>query len=107
MYQAAIEAILGLRPQGTTFSVDPCIPTAWSGYSVDWLRKGTRYEITVKNPQHGNRGIASAEIDGLPVNPLAIPLRDDGGTHRIVLVMTGLSAPDEARVPASGVSAPR
>jgi cyclic beta-1,2-glucan synthetase len=87
MYQAAIDAFLGLRLHGSTFSIDPCIPSSWSGYSLTWVRGRTRYQVTVTNPNHASRGITSAEIDGRPANPLAIPLEDDGETHQIAVVM--------------------
>jgi cyclic beta-1,2-glucan synthetase len=88
MYQAAIEAFLGLRLQAATFGVDPCIPTSWSGYSLVWVRGRTRYEVTVTNPHHASRGVAVAELDGVAVDPRAIPLHDDGATHRVEIVMT-------------------
>jgi cyclic beta-1,2-glucan synthetase len=94
MYQAAIDAFLGLRLQGATFSVAPCIPTAWPGYSLTWVKNGTRYDVTVTNPDHASRGVALAELDGVPVDPNAIPLRSDGSTHRIVLVL-GTPPPPE------------
>ena len=47
MYQAAIEALLGLRRQGATFSINPCIPARWPEYSLEWRHGRTRYRITV------------------------------------------------------------
>jgi cyclic beta-1,2-glucan synthetase len=87
MYQAAIEALLGLRRRASTFSMEPCIPAAWPGYSLTWRMGRTHYEITVANPHHVNRGVASATLDGDAVDPLAIPLRDDGATHQVVIEM--------------------
>jgi cyclic beta-1,2-glucan synthetase len=93
MYQAAIEAFLGFRLHGATFSLDPCIPAAWTGYSLVWTRGRTRYHVTVANPNHGNRGIATAEIDGRPIDPRAIPVLDDDQEHRVVIVMSTPGAP--------------
>ncbi len=87
MYQAAIEAFLGLRLHGRTFSVDPCIPTRWPGYTLTWRRGRTSYEITVLNPNHATRGVVSAEIDNEPCDPAAIPIVDDGTTHHVVVTM--------------------
>ena len=36
MYQAALEALLGLRRNGSTIRLDPCIPAVWPHYSIDW-----------------------------------------------------------------------
>ena len=83
MYRAGIESILGLRRRGGAFSIDPCIPSSWTGYSIVWRFGRTRYEIDVANPERRCRGIATAELDGAIVASDAIPLVDDGATHRV------------------------
>jgi cyclic beta-1,2-glucan synthetase len=85
MYQAAIQALLGLRRNGATFAMDPCVPAMWQTYSLDWTYGGTRYRITVRNREHRCRGVRSATLDGAAVNPRAIPLADDGKTHDVVI----------------------
>jgi cyclic beta-1,2-glucan synthetase len=87
MYRAGLESILGLRRRGSSFEMDPCIPTSWSSYALVWRFGRTRYEIAVENPDHRCRGIAEATLDGEPVDPHAIPLADDGGTHLLKLVL--------------------
>jgi len=90
MYRAGLESILGLKRKGTHFEMAPCIPTAWPEYSLVWRvdgTHGTRYEITGLNPKRRCRGISEAELDGAPVNPAAIPLILDGGTHRVRVVL--------------------
>jgi cyclic beta-1,2-glucan synthetase len=100
MYQAAIEGLLGLRREGATFRVDPCIPAMWPGYSLDWRIGATVHRITVTNPEHRCRGVQSVEIDGEPADPAAIPLREDGRTHDVVVVL-GKGGPVGA-APAAG-----
>jgi cyclic beta-1,2-glucan synthetase len=87
MYRAAVHSILGLSLRGSTWSIDPCIPTLWPEYSLTWTRGTTRYLVTVHNPDRVNRGVASAEIDGEPVDPLAMPLLDDGLTHEVTILL--------------------
>ena len=87
MYRAGLESILGLRRRGSTFEMDPCIPSSWPEYSIVWRFGRTRYEIAVSNPKRRCRGIAEAELDDVPVDPRSIPLSDDGGTHRLRLVL--------------------
>jgi len=87
MYRAGLESILGLRRRGSTFEMDPCIPSSWLDYAIVWRFGRTRYEIAVSNPERRCRGIAEAEQDGLPVDPRSIPLADDGGTHQVRLVL--------------------
>jgi cyclic beta-1,2-glucan synthetase len=85
MYQAAVEHILGLRRQGATFSVAPSIPAMWPKFSIEWKVDGATYRISVLNPGHRCRGVRSAEIDGVPVDPDAIPLLGDGQVHEVVV----------------------
>ncbi|HEX6212456.1 MAG TPA: carbohydrate-binding protein, partial [Methylomirabilota bacterium] len=92
MYQAAVEGLLGVRRQGSTFSVAPSIPAIWPRYSLEWRVGRTRYHITVTNPEHQSLGVQSAELDGTPVDPDAIPILDDGATHDVAVVLgTGRS----------------
>ncbi len=87
MYRTAVEALLGLYREGATFRIDPCIPAMWPEYAMDWRVGETRYRITVSNPEHCCRGIRSATFDGAAVDAAAMPLRDDGQVHEIVVVL--------------------
>ena len=105
MYQAAIEALLGFRVSHATFSVDPCIPTQWSGYSLVWIRGRTRYEITVTNPHKTTRGVGSATLDGKPADPAAIPIVDDGKTHHVEIALARPGMEDATRAAAGQATA--
>jgi cyclic beta-1,2-glucan synthetase len=87
MYRAGLESILGLRRRGSTFEMDPCIPSSWPDYAIVWRFGRTRYEIAVSNPERRCRGIAEATLDGAPVDSRAIPLADDGRTHQVRVVL--------------------
>jgi len=87
MYRAGLESLLGLRRRGAAFQVSPCIPAAWPGYEMLWRFGRSRYEITVENPEHRCRGLSLVELDGAAVDPDAIPLVDDGATHRVRVVL--------------------
>jgi cyclic beta-1,2-glucan synthetase len=50
----------------------------------------TLYHIHVRNPQGVNRGVAKIVLDGQTLDRLAIPLAQDGGSHK-VHVSLGLS----------------
>jgi cellobiose phosphorylase len=86
MYQAAI-GMLGLRRSGDTFSVDPCIPAMWPSCSLEWRYGRSLYRIAVRNPERGQHGVRLAELDGVPIDARAIPLRDDGTTHEVTIVL--------------------
>ena len=87
LYRAGLESILGLRRHGDTFELSPCIPAGWPGFSLRWRVGDTRYEIEVTNPERRCRGVATAELDGVAVNPFAVPLVADGATHRLRVVL--------------------
>jgi cellobiose phosphorylase len=66
----------------------------WPEYTVEWTIGGSRYRITVLNPDHRSGGIASAQLDGVAVDPRAIPLANDGEQHDVTIVLgAGASAP--------------
>jgi cyclic beta-1,2-glucan synthetase len=87
MYRAGIEWLLGFRVRAGTLVVDPCIPKGWPGFSIDFRHEGTRYHIAVENPRGVNRGVTRLELDGVPVAGGSIPLADDGGVHRVHVVL--------------------
>jgi cyclic beta-1,2-glucan synthetase len=87
MHRAGLESILGLRRRGSSFSIAPCIPSTWPGYEITWRVGGTRYEIRVTNPRHRCCGVGEIRLDGAPCDPAAIPLLDDGGVHRVDVVL--------------------
>jgi cyclic beta-1,2-glucan synthetase len=87
MYRVGVEGILGLQRRGAFFTLDPCIPSSWPEYSIEWRFGKARYTIVVENPELRCRGVASAELDGLPVDSAAIPLVDDGREHRVRIVL--------------------
>ncbi len=87
LYRAGLESILGIRRRGETFAIDPCIPASWPGFRVRWKLGASVYEIAVENPRRRCRGIERVEVDGVAVDPRAVPLLDDGGVHRVRAVL--------------------
>jgi cyclic beta-1,2-glucan synthetase len=96
MYRVGIETILGLNRRGATFTVTPCIPSVWPGFHLEWRFGTSRYDITVDNAAHRSSGVARVELDGVAVDPAAIPLSDDGKSHAVLVVM-GSAAPATSR----------
>jgi cyclic beta-1,2-glucan synthetase len=87
MYRAGLESMLGMRRSGETFSVDPCVPTSWPEYSITWRWASSEYVLTVENPEHRSGGVSAAWLDGVAVDPSAIPLVDDGTRHVVRIVL--------------------
>jgi cyclic beta-1,2-glucan synthetase len=87
MYRTGLESILGVERRGAALSLNPCIPLSWPGFSIVLRFGETRYEIEVENPESRSRGISEAELDGVAVDPAAIPLVEDGRTHKVRAVI--------------------
>jgi cellobiose phosphorylase len=98
-----VQALLGLQRRGDTISIDPCIPTVWPEYMMEWTISGTRYRFVVENPNHRSRGVASAALDGVAVDAAAIPLVIDGGEHEVRVVL-GTAVQAEVPMPAPGLA---
>ncbi|MCD4748231.1 MAG: hypothetical protein K8R59_02555, partial [Thermoanaerobaculales bacterium] len=92
MYRVGLEAILGLRRQGSDLRIDPCIPRSWEGYEIIYRFGDTTYRIQVENPEHVCRGVRQLSIDNQPAPANILPLVDDGGRHDI-LVSLGSRGP--------------
>jgi cyclic beta-1,2-glucan synthetase len=91
LYRAGIESILGLRVQGVSLLIDPCIPTAWPGFEMTLRYRGAVYDISVRNPGSVSRGVVSAKLDGA-AQPVAhgkarVQLCEDHDTHVIQVVL--------------------
>jgi cyclic beta-1,2-glucan synthetase len=89
LYRTGLESILGLRRQGATLAVDPCIPAAWPAYSIAWRFGAACYVIEVVNPDRRSRGVVSAVLDGASVDPAAIPLSDRAARHQLRITLGG------------------
>ncbi len=87
MYRTGLESILGLQRHGRTFTVAPCIPSAWPGYTIDWRVGSCRYHIVVENPHRRCTGVASVTLDGAGIADGVVPLLDDGKAHRVVVTL--------------------
>jgi cyclic beta-1,2-glucan synthetase len=87
MYRVAIESILGLERRGETFAMNPCVPSTWPGYRLQWRYGTSRYDIDVDNQAHCSHGVFRVELDGKEVSSDAIPLVDDGRIHTVKVVM--------------------
>ena len=62
MYRVAVEAILGFDKQGETLAIDPCIPAAWDGYTMEYRYRSANYNIEVRNPSHVEAGVKAVSV---------------------------------------------
>jgi cyclic beta-1,2-glucan synthetase len=64
MYRAGIEGILGIRREGDTFVIDPCLPPSWPMFEASMATGASRCDVRVHN-RHGADG-RRVEVDGRP-----------------------------------------
>jgi cyclic beta-1,2-glucan synthetase len=91
LYRAGIESILGLRLQGESLMIDPCISTTWAGFEMTLRYRSAVYEISVRNPNSTGRGVVGADLDGV-AQPLVkgkarVRLCGDHGAHLILVTL--------------------
>ncbi|MFA6467610.1 MAG: glucoamylase family protein [Bacteroidota bacterium] len=93
MYRLGMEWILGVRVNGKTLLIDPCIPSFWSGFELQYRYHSTLYTVIVENPTGVCRGIDHCTVNGavhqvsLIHEPVQILLEDDGAKHDIRIVL--------------------
>ena len=83
-YYAATRYMLGIRPGFETLTVDPCIPAEWDGFEAVRMWRGAEYRISVRNPEHVEKGVRQIRADGEETTK--IPAYGSG-VHRIEIVM--------------------
>jgi cyclic beta-1,2-glucan synthetase len=87
LYRLGMEAILGFQHRGDHFTIDPCIPQEWDGFTLRFKNNGTHYNIQIQNPEHVQKGVKSVTLDGEVREDLAIPLEEDGEEHQVEVNM--------------------
>ena len=86
-YFSATQFILGLVPEMDGLRIDPCIPSAWSGFSAVRRFRGQTLRITVHNPQGVCKGVVKMVVNGkeLPGNLVPQDLPGDAGQIEVWL----------------------
>jgi cellobiose phosphorylase len=75
-YHAAVQYILGIRPELDGLRIDPCIPSSWEGFEVEREFRGQRLKIRVENPHRQCRGIQRLLADGQTIEGNLLPLSE-------------------------------
>ncbi|WP_428241908.1 GH36-type glycosyl hydrolase domain-containing protein [Gynuella sp.] len=86
-YVAITQAILGIKPQYDGLQVDPCIPKAWTHYSVVRQFRDVTYHIDIFNPKSVSKGVTSVVVDGEPITGNILPMFEPGTEHRVTVTM--------------------
>ena len=65
--------IIGIYPTLQGLSVNPCTPADFGDYTVTRQYRGITYHISVKNPNHVQKGVKSLIVDGKEILGCVIP----------------------------------
>ncbi len=86
MYRLLTESLLGLRLEGQTLRLAPCLPAHWQGFKLHYRYRETVYHLdVVQVPGEGARGVRRLLVDGVDILDKAIPLIDDRREHSVEL----------------------
>jgi len=94
MYRVALESILGFHKRGDMLFIEPCIPSRWKEFTIEYRVGAATYEITIQNPDGLETGAVELTVDGTPAEK-AIRLVDDGEHHRVTASLR--SSPSSAQ----------
>ncbi|MCI0435299.1 MAG: cyclic beta 1-2 glucan synthetase, partial [Gemmatimonadetes bacterium] len=83
MYRLIVESLLGLRREGERLLVAPCMPEAWSSYSLSYRYHETVYRILVVREATAGVPASVTTVDGVEQTGPGIPLADDGREHAV------------------------
>ena len=81
--------ILGIRPDYDGLLIDPCIPSKLEGFDAKRDFRGVTYRISVKNPDHVEKGIKKLIVNGTEVAGNLIPLDLVSGSEVTVEAIMG------------------
>jgi len=73
MYRLIVESLLGVRREGATLRIAPCLPADWPGFKLVYRYGSTPYHIDVRND--GTEGSSPSDY--------TVGLVDDGQEHRV------------------------
>ncbi|MDY2996057.1 MAG: hypothetical protein SOU16_01935 [Faecalimonas sp.] len=79
--------ILGIRPSFDGLEIDPCIPSNMDGFTATRKYRNAVYYITVKNPNHVEKGVQKLTVNGESVEGTCVKAIDNVKEYHIEVVM--------------------
>ncbi len=83
MHQLIISSFLGLKREGNTLQINPCVPAEWQSFEIDYRYKKTNYRIEVQLVADKND--RALIVDGIVKAENNIQLVDDETEHVITI----------------------
>ena len=79
--------ILGIRPTFDGLEIDPCIPSEMDGFQAVRRYRGSSFHITVKNPNHVEKGVKTMTVNGKEMNGSCIMPEDGVKEYQVEILM--------------------
>jgi cellobiose phosphorylase len=70
---AATQYILGVQPEYGGLRIDPCIPSAWKGFTITRFFRGKKLQVKVMNPSGVQKGVKQLVLNGKQLQGNFIP----------------------------------
>lgn len=86
-YFSATQYILGIQPEYSGITIDPCIPSEWEGFKVERIFRGKTLLIEVENPNGSQKGVKSIEVNGVSQDSSFISIDKLEETNTIKVIM--------------------
>jgi len=83
MYQLIISSFLGLKKEGNTLQINPCVPEDWKSFEIDYRYKKTNYHLSVQLFE--NTGDIELIVDDISQNGNIIQLVNDETEHTVTI----------------------
>ncbi len=86
-YRVGMEYILGFRKNGDYLYFEPCIPSEWKAYQINYNYFDTLYQINVSCPNGGGISVKEIYENGKHLIEKKVPLCNDKQLHKISVVL--------------------
>jgi cyclic beta-1,2-glucan synthetase len=80
MYQLILESFLGLKREGDTLWIEPCMPAEWKSFTLHYRFGKATYHISVFQSTQ-ETGVIT--LDAQPLHNNRLVLKDDGKDHQV------------------------
>ena len=88
MYRLGTEMILGLQRVGDHLQLNPSVPRDWREFQINYRFGSSMYHVLVKNRSDAKEKNTKITMDGEAMEAGLIPLKDDGQTHEVVVLIS-------------------
>lgn len=84
---AAVEGILGVKPDYEGLRIDPCIPSHWKEFAMERVFRGKLLRIRVINAAGDQKGVRKIIINGEEIDDNLIPVTKLKAENEVTVIM--------------------